>query len=208
MLPIVSSREDPGFGGSWQGRGPSNLWEYRPNDKSYKCGDFYCCNKGYEANWEGACVRTENCGATCTFSAKGKENHKIDDSGKERKVEFQDDVDKCGKACLEDPKCFGFDFGKKGFWKGYCYHSKRNTLLYDGDDNWDAWVKICSYENGDPGYFQSSATAESEIETSVHFSLLNGFALIGLMFIIYSCKNCKKRSEYVDVPSGKEAQEI
>merc|ERR1719173_79513 len=97
---------------------------------------------------------------------------------------------------------------KKGFLKGKCFHSKRNTLKYTGDDYWDAWVKICSYENGDPGYFQSSATAESEIDIPVHFSLLQGFALIGFIFILYSCKNWKKRSEYVDVPSGKEPQEI
>jgi len=170
---------------------------------------LWCCNKGYEVNWEGTCVRTENCGATCTFSAQGKENHRIDapQDVKEQKDEFRDDVDKCGKACLDDPTCFGFEFCKKGGSKGICFHVKRNTLLYDGDDNWDAWVKICSYENGDPGYIQrSSATAESEIETSVHFSLLHGFALIGLIFIIYS--SCKKRSEYVDVPSGKYSEEI
>jgi len=117
-------------------------------------------------------------------------------------------LDKCGKECLNDPTCFGFEFCKKGYSKGRCFHSKRNTLKYTGDDNWDAWVKICSYENGDPGYFQSSATAESEIEIPVHFSLPQGFALIGFIFILYSCKNWKKRSEYVDVPSGKEPQEI
>jgi len=210
MLPIVSNRDPPGlFGGSHQGRGVSSSWPNRPSN-SYKCGDFYCCNKGYEANWEGACVRTENCGATCTFSAQGKENHRIDapQEDKEEKPEFKDDVDECGKGCLDDPTCFGFEFCRKGFSKGICFHSKRNTLRYDSNEYWDAWVKTCSYENGDPGYFQSSAMAESEFETSVYFSLLHGFALIGLIFIIYSCKNCKKRSEYVDVPSEKEPLEI
>jgi len=207
MLPIVSSAKWEWYMKTRQGTGVSSSWE-SGGSNSYKCGDFYCCNKGYEANWEGTCVRTENCGATCTFSAQGEENHRIDAIEKVEKADCKNNLDKCGKDCLNDPTCFGFEFCKKGFSKGQCFHSKRNTLKYTGDDNWDAWVKICSYENGDPGYFQSSATAESEIDIPVHFSLPQGFALIGFIFILYSCKNWKKRSEYVDVPSGKEPQEI
>jgi len=214
MLPIISHIGKEWLLDSWQGKGSSYMWEYCPAN-SYKCGGFCCCDKGFEANWEGRCVRTENCGATCTFSTNPHEKQRIkaEPNHKVEKPAFRKKLDECGKACLDDPTCFGFEFenSKEASYGGQCYHVKRNTLQFEDNENWDAWIKVCNYENGDPGFFQSSATGESVIDTPVtpvQFSLLHGFALIGLVFIIYSCKNCKKQSEYVDVPSGKEQQEI
>jgi len=56
---------------------------------------------------------------------------------------------------------------------------------------------------------ESFATAQSVISIPAEFSMLNGFALLGLIFIMYSSyKKCSKQSGYVDVPEGAEPQEI
>jgi len=56
---------------------------------------------------------------------------------------------------------------------------------------------------------ESFATAQSVISIPAEFSMLHGFALLGLIFIMYSSyKKCSKQSGYVDVPKGAEPQEI
>lgn len=82
--------------------------------------------------------------------------------------------------------------------------STRNSCYDDGLPSRgaeDCVTKCFSYKN--------FATAESVISNPAELSILHGFALIGLIFILYSSsKNCRKHSDYVDVSEKVEQEEI
>jgi hypothetical protein len=199
MTPISSS-ESWYFGCDYCGS--SEYWD-TPRANSHKCGystTYHCCDKGYEPNWEGECVATERCGATCTIKLLYRD-YEID--GDEVHKPSINDLDTCAAECLKDSKCFGFDFGKKEE-DGKCFHSTRNTQRYKENTLYDSWLKVCYYESGNPGYFASSAEAES-ISNGSHFTfskLVRFLAIIGMVFIAY--KLCKKNSKYVTVPEPEE----
>jgi len=206
MVPIYS--HEKWYYGCDNCGGSSDSWR-RKGDNSYKCGDYYCCNKGYEPNWEGICVATERCGATCTFKLLYRD-YEID-GDKVHKTSIND-LDTCAEECMKDSKCFGFDFGKKDS-NNKCLHSTRNTKRSKYNKNYDSWIKVCYHESGNPGYFEPrSAAAESVISNGSLFTpskLIRFLAFIGVVFIAcFAYKTCKKKSEYVDIPSKVKPEEI
>eukprot|EP00493_Phyllostaurus_siculus_P007469 UN07550 len=111
MVPIFSTKEWSYGKKYW---GTSDNWVSSGcGSNAYICGEemeYCCCNQGYEFNWEGTCMATERCGARCTFALQCRDCEL--DAKKDLMTQYKD-VDTCAKKCMEDSKCFGFDFGKK-----------------------------------------------------------------------------------------------
>jgi len=106
----------------------------------------------------------------------------------------------------------GPKFGDKLCGKGGPYCNEANGWCGNTNAHKNAqpsttydYVEACDKSSG----HESSATAQSMISNPAEFSMLHGFALVGLLFIMHSSyKLISKEQGYVDVPNKAEPQEI
>ena len=63
-----------------------------------------------------------------------------DISGKEEKMGTGMTVEECKLECMDDPNCFGIDFGKDKR-EGECYFNYEEDVGFGDHDNFDAWRK-------------------------------------------------------------------
>jgi len=111
----------------------------------------------------------------------------------------------------------GPKFGHKLCGKGWPYCNEANGWCGNTNAHKNAqpsttydYVKACdkNFLDKSSGH-ESSATAQSMISNPAEFSMLHGFALVGLLFIMHSSyKLISKEQGYVDVPNKAEPQEI
>lgn len=115
-------------------------------------------------------------------------------------------ANKCRQKCESIAGCFYFSLFKNGA----CFYAGKDAMLQNTPANptiANGQVK-CPEPQESSGH-ESFATAQSVISNPAEFSMLHGFALLGLIFIMYSSyKHCSKTRVYVNVPNGAEQQEI
>lgn len=115
-------------------------------------------------------------------------------------------INKCRQKCESISACFYFSY----FWNGACFYAGKDAMLqYTPGNPTVANGRVKCPEPKESSGHESFATAQSVISNPAEFSMLHGFALLGLIFIMYSSyKHCSKARVYVDVPNGAEPQEI
>jgi len=113
---------------------------------------------------------------------------------------------RCRQKCESKADCFFFSY----FWNGACFYAGKDAMLQNTPSNPTiANGRVRCPEPKESSSHESFATAQSVISNPTEFSMLHGFALLGLIFIMYSSyKHCSKARVYVHVPNGAEQQEI
>ena len=77
-------------------------------------------------SWEERCFGEKTC-ESCEIS------------GREKHIKVIKNLYECKMACMNDPRCLGIDFGKKGR-DSECYHNYEYVERI-GRENFDAWSK-------------------------------------------------------------------
>jgi len=114
-------------------------------------------------------------------------------------------IKKCREKCESITGCFYFSL----FQNGACFYAGKDAMLQNTPANPTIANGQVKCEPQKSSGHESFATAQSVISNPAEFSMLHGFALLGLIFIMYSSyKHCSKARVYVNVPNGAEQQEI
>jgi len=114
-------------------------------------------------------------------------------------------IKKCREKCESKAGCFYFSLFKNGA----CFYAGKDAMLQNTPGNPTIANGQVKCEPQESSGHESFATAQSVISNPAEFSMLHGFALLGLIFIMYSSyKHCSKARVYVNVPNGAEQQEI
>jgi len=199
----VTSAEVPTLGHSWNNGGKSLDW---CKEQAEAAGATYLKYLHSGGRRSGGCAWYAKSATQCELSTNICRNN-----GKDTTIEYGCKIYKMQtanekKVCHKD-QCKGTwtnPIPKGEQWVRTGKASDKGCCAFGrGACDWC----VPSAADGEGDHF---ATVESIIDKLVQCSLLHGFALFGLIFVMYfSYKNCnKKQPEYVDISSKVEPQEI